>query len=105
MLGGPGVCVGGTGLLLQALAEPVSHFGGGGFSEGDDEDFGELRRSGLVEQALEAALDQSAGFASAGAGDDNDVAASGHGGGLGRGERHLRTLYSWVHGSTRQIER
>ena len=68
--------------FLDPFAEPLAHFRRGGLGEGDDEQF--VERCAFAVQAVEAALDERAGFARAGAGHDQHVAARGDGAALRR---------------------
>jgi len=59
---------------VEGESEPVSHFGGGGFVERDDEHPVDGNRWRRIQGAIEDADDEGARFAGAGAGHDQDVA-------------------------------
>ena len=63
--------------FLQHAAEALFHFRGGGFGEGDDENF--IQRGAFVADAIQAAFDERVRLAGARAGHDQHVAARGHG--------------------------
>ena len=58
---------------FHRLTEALAHFGGGGFGEGNDEQF--VERRVIAGETVEAAFDEGFGFARAGAGHDENVAA------------------------------
>lgn len=75
--------VGGEGGFgFEALADAAAHFGGGGLGEGDHEEAVEGAWLGGVAEPGEAAVDEGAGLAGAGAGHDEDVALGEDGAGL-----------------------
>ena len=61
--------------MFQRGAQALFHFRGGGFGEGDDQDFVERRT--LPAKAIQTALDERVGFTRARAGHDQHVAARG----------------------------
>ena len=63
--------------FLQRGSETLAHLGGGGFGEGDDEQF--VERCAFAFEAVEAAGDERPGLAGARAGHDEEIAASRHG--------------------------
>src|SRR5215471_6817035 len=60
-------------LLLEAIADSLPHFGGGGFGESDHQDLLERHFGLFLEQAMQATLDQCAGLASAGSRRDQNI--------------------------------
>lgn len=62
---------------LQRTAQPLFHFGGGGFSEGDNKDF--VERCIFIAEAIQTTLDERVCFARTRAGYDEHVAARGDG--------------------------
>ena len=74
--------------LLQPEPDALPHFRRRRLGEGDHQNFFERHRIGWVEHQAQAALDQGARLAGARAGDDEHVAARGHGLLLLRGEVH-----------------
>ena len=63
--------------VFSSAAQPLLHFGGGGFGEGDDKDF--VERCAFVAEAIQTTLDERVCFARARAGHDEHVAARGDG--------------------------
>ena len=73
------------GFFFQTFAQPLAHFGGRSLGEGDDEEF--VKRHAFTGEAVEATGDERLGFAGAGTGHDEDVAARGDRLPLGQRER------------------
>ena len=75
----------GVGFFFEFTAQAQAHFGGGGFGESDDEQF--IERRAVAVETIETAGNECFGFARAGTGHDEHVAARQHGALLRRRQR------------------